>query len=203
MNARAVAAVTRADQRCHARYDHDGKHNGSVQEHHSDREVGDLLDVEPVADLRTSLRKVTGLGKPGQRDNHGAAHVGLARVNQVHLDFWSRGRVAAYVLAGELAAVRGDHRTAFERYGRLVRPYGRGTEAGTRQFRVSRPATEQKIAQYNRAFLPVGGVIRYMSAGSPPRSSFPNIPATRDDAVLVRPLRVNARVESGGPQRRH
>jgi len=58
-------------------------------------------------------------------------------VSQVHLDRWSAGRialigdaaraagpggngtgnavVAAYVLAGELAAARGDYRTAFER----------------------------------------------------------------------------------------
>ncbi|MGH3630735.1 MAG: FAD-dependent monooxygenase [Sciscionella sp.] len=67
-------------------------------------------------------------------------------MGQVHLDTWSRGRVVllgdagycptpltglrtslalvgAYVLAGELAADQGDHRTAFTRYERAIRPY--------------------------------------------------------------------------------
>ncbi|MET8545516.1 FAD-dependent monooxygenase [Kitasatospora sp. NPDC004799] len=38
--------------------------------------------------------------------------------------------VAAYVLAGELARARGDHRAAFERYERLLRPYARGCQKG-------------------------------------------------------------------------
>ncbi|MFJ9606016.1 FAD-dependent monooxygenase [Kitasatospora sp. NPDC101176] len=65
---------------------------------------------------------------------------------QIHLDHYSRGRVAllgdagyspspltglgtslglvgAYLLAGELAAARGDHRTAYARYEDLMRPY--------------------------------------------------------------------------------
>ncbi|WP_405013507.1 FAD-dependent monooxygenase [Kitasatospora sp. NBC_01539] len=69
-------------------------------------------------------------------------------VGQVHLDGWSRGRVAllgdagycatplsglgtslglvgAYLLAGELAAAGGDHRAAFAGYDRLMRPYVR------------------------------------------------------------------------------
>jgi 2-polyprenyl-6-methoxyphenol hydroxylase-like FAD-dependent oxidoreductase len=66
------------------------------------------------------------------------------RANRVHLDEWSRGRVAllgdavfggsvgmgtsmalvgAYVLAGELAAAHGDHRTAFVRYEDELRDY--------------------------------------------------------------------------------
>src|SRR5262249_32624803 len=66
-------------------------------------------------------------------------------VSQVQLDSWSAGRVAlvgdaacaagpggngtgnavvaAYVLAGELAAAGGDHQTAFGRYQQLLRPY--------------------------------------------------------------------------------
>ncbi|MGW4895389.1 FAD-dependent monooxygenase [Kitasatospora sp. NPDC004240] len=67
-------------------------------------------------------------------------------LGQVRLDRWSRGRVAllgdagycatpltglgtslalvgAYVLAGELAAAEGDHRTAFRRYDEVLRPY--------------------------------------------------------------------------------
>jgi 2-polyprenyl-6-methoxyphenol hydroxylase-like FAD-dependent oxidoreductase len=65
---------------------------------------------------------------------------------QVHLDHWTRGRVAlvgdagycatpltglgtslalvgAYVLAGELVAAEGDHQVAFPRYEQLMRPY--------------------------------------------------------------------------------
>ncbi|HZC27816.1 MAG TPA: FAD-dependent monooxygenase, partial [Actinopolymorphaceae bacterium] len=67
-------------------------------------------------------------------------------MGQVHLDGWTRGRVAlvgdagycptpitglgtslalvgAYVLAGELAAACGDHRAAFPRYEEIMRPY--------------------------------------------------------------------------------
>ncbi|MFF8773029.1 FAD-dependent monooxygenase [Kitasatospora sp. NPDC015120] len=38
--------------------------------------------------------------------------------------------VAAYVLAGELARARGDHRTAFTRYERILRAYARGCQKG-------------------------------------------------------------------------
>ncbi|MFE2110985.1 FAD-dependent monooxygenase [Kitasatospora sp. NPDC059463] len=38
--------------------------------------------------------------------------------------------VAAYVLAGELARARGDHRTAFARYERILRGYARGCQKG-------------------------------------------------------------------------
>jgi 2-polyprenyl-6-methoxyphenol hydroxylase-like FAD-dependent oxidoreductase len=67
-------------------------------------------------------------------------------MGQVHLDHWSAGRTAlvgdagycptpltglgtslalvgGYVLAGELAAANGDHRTAFARYEQVMRPY--------------------------------------------------------------------------------
>lgn len=70
----------------------------------------------------------------------------LDTVSQVHMDSWTRGRVAllgdagycgspltgmgtslalvgAYVLAGELGRVRGDHATAFARYEETMRPY--------------------------------------------------------------------------------
>ncbi|WP_214409707.1 FAD-dependent monooxygenase [Sphaerisporangium fuscum] len=72
-------------------------------------------------------------------------------VSQVHMDRWSRGRVAlagdaaycpsslsgmgsglalvgAYVLAGELAAARGDHRVAFARYEEEMRAYAEGCQ---------------------------------------------------------------------------
>lgn len=69
-----------------------------------------------------------------------------AELGQIHLPRWSRGRVAlvgdaaaspspltglgtsvalvqAYVLAGELATAKGDHRRAFARYEQVCRPY--------------------------------------------------------------------------------
>ncbi|MEV8632979.1 FAD-dependent monooxygenase [Streptosporangium sp. NPDC051023] len=72
-------------------------------------------------------------------------------ISQVHLDSWSRGRVAllgdaaccasplsgmgtglamvgAYVLAGELAAAGGDHRTGFARYEEAMRDYATGCQ---------------------------------------------------------------------------
>ncbi|MFF5206372.1 FAD-dependent monooxygenase [Streptosporangium sp. NPDC000396] len=72
-------------------------------------------------------------------------------VSQVHVDGWSRGRavllgdaaacasplsgmgtglamVGAYVLAGELAAAGGDHRTGFARYEEAMRDYTRGCQ---------------------------------------------------------------------------
>ncbi|MFJ3767306.1 FAD-dependent monooxygenase [Streptomyces sp. NPDC090082] len=72
-------------------------------------------------------------------------------VGQVRMDRWTRGRVAllgdaascpsslsgmgsglalvgAYVLAGELAAAHGDHRVAFARYEREMRPYAEGCQ---------------------------------------------------------------------------
>lgn len=95
--------------------------------------------------------------------------------SQIHLDTWSKGRVAlvgdaacaagpggngtgnavvaAYVLAGELAAARGDHATAFGRYEQRLRPYvagGQKQAAGSRAFLA--PATWGKIRQRNRFF---------------------------------------------------
>lgn len=72
-------------------------------------------------------------------------------VGQVHMDTWSHGRVTlvgdaaycpsslsgmgsglalvgAYVLAGELAAARGDHRVAFARYEQEMREYAEGCQ---------------------------------------------------------------------------
>jgi 2-polyprenyl-6-methoxyphenol hydroxylase-like FAD-dependent oxidoreductase len=107
--------------------------------------------------------------------------------SQIHLDSWSKGRVAlagdaacaagpggngtgnavvaAYVLAGELAAARGDHQAAYDRYERLLRPYVEGGQkqaAGSQAFLA--PATWGKIRQRNRFFklapyLPVTGFI--------------------------------------------
>ncbi|CAM5346009.1 MULTISPECIES: FAD-dependent monooxygenase [Streptomyces] len=82
------------------------------------------------------------------RAMRGATDFFFDSMGQVRLDRWSRGRVAllgdagycatpltglgtslalvgAYVLAGELAAAGGDHRTAFGRYDEVMRPYVR------------------------------------------------------------------------------
>ena len=113
-------------------------------------------------------------------------------VSQVHLDRWSAGRaaligdagyaagpggngtgtavVAAYVLAGELAAARGDYRAAFDRYEQRLRPYvarGQKQARGGRDFLA--PATEQAIRRRDRLFrvlryLPAKPLVRYLSA---------------------------------------
>jgi len=112
-------------------------------------------------------------------------------VSQVHLDRWSAGRVAligdaacaagpggngtgsavvaAYVLAGELAAAGGDHRAAFGRYEQLLRPYvakGQKQARGSRDFLA--PDTAKKIAQLQRfykmlPYLPVKHVMKYLT----------------------------------------
>ncbi len=96
-------------------------------------------------------------------------------VSQVRLDRWSAGRVAltgdagyaagpggngtgtavvaAYVLAGELAAANGDYRVAYDRYERLLRPYvARGQKQARGGADFLAPPTEKKIAQRNRFF---------------------------------------------------
>ncbi|QUH04614.1 FAD-dependent monooxygenase [Saccharopolyspora erythraea] len=101
-------------------------------------------------------------------------------VSQIHLDRWSRGRVAlvgdagycpsplsgqgtslalvgAYVLAGELRAAGGDHRTAFARYEDRMREYVRQNqkiaESGAE---VLMPASRTRIWLRNQ-------VMRFMS----------------------------------------
>lgn len=107
--------------------------------------------------------------------------------SQIRMDSWSNGRVAvigdagyaagpggngtgtavvaAYVLAGELAAAGGDHRSAFARYEQRLRGYvagGQKQAAGGQSFLA--PATWKKIRQRNRFFkllpyLPVSSLI--------------------------------------------
>ena len=77
--------------------------------------------------------------------------------------------VAAYVLAGELAAARGDYGPAFGRYERLLRPYvagGQKQAGGGLKFLA--PPTAKLIRQRDRFFrmlpyLPARGLIRYLS----------------------------------------
>jgi 2-polyprenyl-6-methoxyphenol hydroxylase-like FAD-dependent oxidoreductase len=107
--------------------------------------------------------------------------------SQIRMDSWSNGRVAligdagyaagpggngtgnavvaAYILAGELAAARGDHQAAFTGYERRMRGYvagGQKQAAGSQAFLA--PATWAKIRRRNRFFsmlpyLPVKGLI--------------------------------------------
>ena len=112
-------------------------------------------------------------------------------VAQVELDRWSAGRVAligdagyaagpggngtgtaviaAYVLAGELAAARGDYRTAFARYEQLLRRYvARGQKQARGGAAFLAPATAKQLRQRNRTFrvlsrLPARRLIRYLS----------------------------------------
>ncbi|MFF4646820.1 FAD-dependent monooxygenase [Streptomyces sp. NPDC001389] len=97
-------------------------------------------------------------------------------VGQVRMDGWSRGRVAllgdaaycpsplsgmgsglalvgAYVLAGELAAARGDHRTAFARYEREMRAYAEGCQkTGDGVARLMVPQSRLLAAFLNRYY---------------------------------------------------
>ena len=95
-------------------------------------------------------------------------------VSQVRLDRWSSGRVAligdagyaagpggngtgtavvaAYVLAGELAAAGGDHRAAFARYEHLLRRY---VARGQKQARGGRDFLAPATAQEDPAARPV------------------------------------------------
>ena len=126
-------------------------------------------------------------------------------VSQVHLDSWSAGRVAlvgdaacaagpggngtgnavvaAYVLAGELAAAGGDHQTAFGRYEQLVRPYvakGQKQARGGKDFLA--PATPKKIAQVHRfykmlPYLPVKHLMKYLTTRTATGIKLPDYPA--------------------------
>jgi 2-polyprenyl-6-methoxyphenol hydroxylase-like FAD-dependent oxidoreductase len=129
-------------------------------------------------------------------------------VSQVRLNRWSAGRVAligdagyaagpggngtgtavvaAYVLAGELAAAGGDYRAAFERYERLLRPYvarGQKQALGGRDFLA--PATAKKIRQRDRFFsvlpyLPAKRLIRYLSTRTAAAITLPGYPEFPD-----------------------
>ncbi|MDH6127953.1 FAD-dependent monooxygenase [Kitasatospora sp. GP82] len=96
-------------------------------------------------------------------------------LSQIHMDRWSQGRtvllgdsawcagpggsgtglamIGAYILAGELAAARGDHRVAFARYEEQLRP---GAKVGQKQAKGAgpflAPRTEKKIRRRNRVY---------------------------------------------------
>ncbi|WP_433433859.1 FAD-dependent monooxygenase [Nonomuraea sp. CA-141351] len=113
------------------------------------------LDRRDVARQQAVLAEsFTGNGWQSDRLLHEMRHAPdfyFDSVGQVHMDAWSRGRVAlvgdaaycpsslsgmgsglaligAYVLAGELAAAHGDHRVAFARYEEEMRAYATGCQ---------------------------------------------------------------------------
>jgi 2-polyprenyl-6-methoxyphenol hydroxylase-like FAD-dependent oxidoreductase len=97
-------------------------------------------------------------------------------VGQVHMDTWSRGRVAllgdaaycpsslsgmgsglalvgAYVLAGELAAAHGDHQVAFARYEQEMREYAKGCQKmGDGVAKLMVPSSRALAAFLNRYY---------------------------------------------------
>jgi 2-polyprenyl-6-methoxyphenol hydroxylase-like FAD-dependent oxidoreductase len=107
----------------------------------------DRRDTAAQMNLLESRFRGAGWEVPGLiEDMRAAPDFCFEQVGQVHLDRWSSGRavllgdagycpspltglgtslalVGAYVLAGELAAADGDHRTAFARYEQIMRPY--------------------------------------------------------------------------------
>ncbi len=128
--------------------------------------------------------------------------------SQIHLDRWSTGRVAligdagyaagpggngtgtavvaAYVLAGELAAAGGDHRVAFDAYERRLRSYvdgGQKQAAGGVDYLA--PATWKKIRARDRFFrlapyLPgVKPLIRRLSTRTATALTLPAYPVER------------------------
>jgi 2-polyprenyl-6-methoxyphenol hydroxylase-like FAD-dependent oxidoreductase len=126
-------------------------------------------------------------------------------VSQVRLDRWSSGRVAligdagyaagpggngtgtavvaAYVLAGELAAARGDYRTAFGRYEQLLRGYvARGQKQARGGADFLAPATAKKIRQRNRFFRmlpylpPARSLVRHLSTRTATAIKLPEYP---------------------------
>ncbi|NUP37702.1 MAG: FAD-dependent oxidoreductase [Streptomyces sp.] len=113
------------------------------------------LDRRDVARQQAALTEhFTGNGWQSERLLHDMRHAPdfyFDSVGQVHMDSWTRGRIAllgdaaycpsslsgmgsglalvgAYVLAGELAAAHGDHRVAFARYEEEMREYATGCQ---------------------------------------------------------------------------
>jgi 2-polyprenyl-6-methoxyphenol hydroxylase-like FAD-dependent oxidoreductase len=134
--------------------------------------------------------------------------------NQIHLERWSRGRVAligdagyaagqggngtgnavvaAYILAGELAAADGDDSAAFDRYELRLRDYvagGQKQAAGAPAFLA--PATWKKIRRRNRAlkmlaYMPAKGFMKYVSTRTATAIKLPDYrPAPSNDAHAV------------------
>jgi 2-polyprenyl-6-methoxyphenol hydroxylase-like FAD-dependent oxidoreductase len=152
------------------------------------------LSYQPHGDARQEQQTVAGqfggLGWHIPRllaEMPAAADFYFDTTGQIRMDTWSNGRVAlvgdagyaagpggngtgnavvaAYILAGELAAAPGDHAAAFASYERRLRPYIAGAQkqaASSKAFLA--PPTWKKIRQRNRfykmlPYLPVSGLI--------------------------------------------
>jgi 2-polyprenyl-6-methoxyphenol hydroxylase-like FAD-dependent oxidoreductase len=113
-------------------------------------------------------------------------------LSQIRLDAWSVGRVVllgdaawcagpggngtghamlgAYVLAGELAAAGGDHRVAFARYERELRPaIEKSQKFAAGAGRYLAPPTERKIRRRDRTYRflnsrPLSGLLRRLAS---------------------------------------
>lgn len=125
--------------------------------------------------------------------------------SQIRMDAWSKGRialigdagyaagpggngtgnavVAAYILAGELAAAAGDHRAAFARYEQLMRDYvTRGQKQAASSQAFLAPPTWRKIRQRNRFFrmlpyLPIKGLITRAATKTATAITLPDYPS--------------------------
>ena len=91
--------------------------------------------------------------------------------------------IAAYVLAGELAAAHGDYRAAFPRYEQRLRRYvARGQKQARGGSAFLAPATAKRIRQRDRTFrmlsrLPLA-LIRYMSTRTAAAITLPGYQGT-------------------------
>ncbi|WP_309054840.1 FAD-dependent monooxygenase [Streptomyces sp.] len=95
--------------------------------------------------------------------------------------------VAAYVLAGELARARGDHRTAFTRYEHILRDYAQGCQKGgdrTGPFLAPRTATGLRVRNglLNRRWI----LARMLELGKQVSSvDLPDYAAEPSDAAAI------------------
>jgi 2-polyprenyl-6-methoxyphenol hydroxylase-like FAD-dependent oxidoreductase len=87
------------------------------------------------------------------------------------------------VLAGELAAAGGDHRTAFQRYEQRLRPYvAKGQKQARGSIDFLAPPTATKIAQVRRfyrmlPYLPVKHLMKYLTTRTAAGIKLPDYPA--------------------------
>jgi 2-polyprenyl-6-methoxyphenol hydroxylase-like FAD-dependent oxidoreductase len=123
--------------------------------------AGDITSTRDVEAQKVSLRsRFRGSGWESARildELERSNDVYFDRVSQIHMQTWSRGRIAlvgdaafcaslmagqgsalamtaAYVLAGELARMGDSHEEAFQRYETLLRPYIETKQRGAKNF---------------------------------------------------------------------
>ncbi|MFJ9848121.1 FAD-dependent monooxygenase [Streptomyces sp. NPDC101150] len=140
-------------------------------------------------------------------------------VGQVRMDSWSRGRVAlvgdaaycpsslsgmgtglalvgAYVLAGELAAARGDHRIAFARYEDELREYAEGCrKMGDGVAKLMVPGSRLMATLLNRYYK----AMPYL----PGKNMAAKIARKTAENITLRDYRAPARPQPGNPLPSH